>query len=155
MANRLLIVEIKTSFLGHEDRTLAKKLLAERAGILLWAIEGWARLQQRGHFVLPSSSAAIMDAVKNLASPVHAFLTSWCVLDPDRKVTTERLYRAFRAWSLQQGTKQIPNATRFGKDLRAAAPAVANKRLCPSTGGGKAPHYVGVGLKPGVFDDLK
>ena len=90
--------------------------------------------------------------MKGLASPVHEFLLTWCVLDPTKMVPTDRLYQAFQTWSAKQGQKHIPNHATFGKDLAAAAPSVLHKRL--SVGGKpKSPHYVGVRLKPGLLDE--
>jgi phage/plasmid-associated DNA primase len=44
------------------------KLLAELPGILLWAIEGWRRLNGRGHFVVPRSSRELVDPLPSRTS---------------------------------------------------------------------------------------
>jgi putative DNA primase/helicase len=151
LANRLLIIELKTSFLGREDKELTDKLLGERPGILLWAVEGWKRLRGRGHFVSPESSQGVMTTMKNLSSPVSAFLEEYCVVDPQRRVSTERLYKAFTLWCHKQGKKQPPDKIRFGKDFHAVAPGVESKRLRLERKAKKTACYVGIGLRPGVL----
>lgn len=41
IANRLLIAQMTTSFLGREDRDLDRRLHAELPAILRWALDGW------------------------------------------------------------------------------------------------------------------
>lgn len=53
-------------------------VLAELPGILRWAIDGWDRLRQRGHFVQPATSAALRDELEELASPVAAWVRDRC-----------------------------------------------------------------------------
>ena len=51
LANRLLVIPFDVSFKGREDRSLARRLIAEELpGILVWALEGLARLRARGNF---------------------------------------------------------------------------------------------------------
>jgi putative DNA primase/helicase len=47
---RIVSLHTHRSFFGAEDITLTNTLLDELPGILNWAIEGWQRLQSRGHF---------------------------------------------------------------------------------------------------------
>jgi putative DNA primase/helicase len=55
LAGRMILLRLVRSFYGSEDPGLTERLLAERPGILLWAIEGWRRLRERGHFLQPES----------------------------------------------------------------------------------------------------
>ena len=50
LAGRFVILRLIESFYGREHG-LTKRLLNELPGILNWAIEGWKRLHERGHFV--------------------------------------------------------------------------------------------------------
>ena len=50
LEHRLLTLRTTRSYYGKEDKSLTAKLLEELPGILNWAIEGWKRLQARGHF---------------------------------------------------------------------------------------------------------
>jgi len=41
LASRMILLGLKQSFYGREDRGLTTKLLTELPGILLWSVEGW------------------------------------------------------------------------------------------------------------------
>jgi putative DNA primase/helicase len=60
LAGRFLILRLTQSFFGREDPHLTAKLLTELPAILNWAIDGWQRLHDRGHFLVPRSSADAM-----------------------------------------------------------------------------------------------
>src|SRR5262249_50129344 len=129
------------------------KLVVERPGILLWAIEGWKRLAADGRFPSPKSGQDFLAKMKDLSSPVAAFVHECCVVDPQRKTTTERLYRAYKAWCQKQGKKPRDSQV-FGKDLHAAMPFVKTARTLPSKKATqKVNYYVGIDLLPGVLPD--
>lgn len=48
LVSRMLLLRTTNSFYGHEDHELTDRLLSELPGILVWAIQGWQRLQERG-----------------------------------------------------------------------------------------------------------
>ena len=54
-ASRLLILILRESFLGRENRNLTNELLSEIPGIANWALEGLKRLRARGHFIQPDA----------------------------------------------------------------------------------------------------
>ena len=45
LVKRCVMLAMEQDFFGKEDFDLTEKLLAERAGILNWAMEGWRRLK--------------------------------------------------------------------------------------------------------------
>src|SRR5208283_2099412 len=53
LASRLVILRFTRSFYGREDTGLSDRLQSELPGILLWALQGWQRLRQRGRFEQP------------------------------------------------------------------------------------------------------
>jgi hypothetical protein len=55
-------------------RPRPRKLLPEPPGILLWAIEGWHRLQEHGRFVQPDSGRELAGELEDLTSPVGVFI---------------------------------------------------------------------------------
>jgi putative DNA primase/helicase len=129
LASRFLILRMTQSFYGQEDIGLTDRLLRELPGILNWAIEGWRRLNDRGHFSQPATGQAVIDELQDLASPVGAFIRQWCVLDPRACIGVEDLYSAWCAWCREQGREQPGNAAVFGRDLRAAAAQVATRQV--------------------------
>ena len=62
-ASRLVLLRLRENFLNREDKQLIVRLIAELPGILLWAIEGWKRLRERGHFVQPASADDLLGSM--------------------------------------------------------------------------------------------
>ena len=47
LIGRLVILRQTRSWYGQEDTRLTARLMGELPGVLLWALEGWKRLQAR------------------------------------------------------------------------------------------------------------
>lgn len=123
LACRMLVLQLERSFYGKEDTGLTDTLLAELPGILRWAIDGWARLHKRGHFVQPAASKDAIDELIDLASPVAAWARQCCKTDePEPKwwLTCADAYEKFKAWADAQGHKQVATMTMFGRDVQTA-----------------------------------
>ena len=149
LASRMLILKLTRSFLGREDRGLTGKLLAELPGILNWALAGWGRLRERGHFVQPASGRAEMDLLEDLGSPVGEFVRECCVLGQEHSVAIAELYRSWQLWCADKGRLGVGDEHRFGRDLRAVLPALTVSQ--PRLPDGSRPRvYQGVGLRPVV-----
>lgn len=120
LANRFVPMTMTRSFLGSEDLALGSRLEAELPAILLWAIEGWKRLRERGHFVLPESSREQIQAMEVVGSPVGSFLVEECVLRPDGAVAKDTLYDRWLSWSLDRSIPTKDKAV-FIRDLISAS----------------------------------
>lgn len=143
LASRFQILTLTESFYGREDTGLEDRICRELPGILLWAIEGWKRLQERGHFVQPATSEDAVEELNNLASPISAFLRDWCRVGAGAVVTVRDLFEAWAAWCDEQG-RQAGTQQVFGRDLRAAVPGVSSTQ--PREGGTRIRAYEGIGL---------
>jgi putative DNA primase/helicase len=145
LAGRLILLRMTESFYGREDRNLTADLTAELPGILLWAIEGWRRLRERGRFVQPESGLDMLEDMEDLGSPVQAFLKERCVLEPGAEVMAAELYRAWRAWCEEYGRDNPGDEMTFGKDLRAVLPHLkpTNRRREDGT---RKRYYPGIRL---------
>ena len=128
LAGRLLILRLTQSFYGGEDKNLSHDLLAERQGILLWAIGGWYALRQAGRFTQPESGQDLVDQMQDLASPTAEFVRERCRLGPDASVRLADLYREFREWEELRGTKHVVAVNTFSRDLTAAFPSLRRAR---------------------------
>lgn len=148
MASRFVIVTMRQSFFGREDPGLTKRLLAELPGIFLWAIEGWQRLNARGHFVEPASSAEAARELADLGSPVGAFLREACTVAPGQEVEVDRLFETWRGWCREQGIEHHGTKATFGRDLGAAVPEL--QRGQRRGGDDRSRVYRGVGLRIGT-----
>lgn len=149
IASRFVLLQLRESFEGREDFGLAERLTDELAGILNWAVAGLARLTGRRRFTQPPASEEAMRILRDLASPVGAFLRDCCRRDPSARILREELFAAFRTWAEQQGYdgKRIKAST-FGKVLTAAAPYLRSAQ--ERVNGEPKRFYVGITLLPEV-----
>ncbi|QDU67328.1 phage/plasmid primase, P4 family [Engelhardtia mirabilis] len=141
LANRFVPLVMTESFLGREDHGLTARLLSELPGILNWAVEGWRRLRDRGHFVLPGSSRDAVQDLLDMASPVSAFVRDVCVLDPEARVEKGQLYAVWREWCLARG-EPIAEEAVFSRDLYAATAGRVRAGKMPRPA--RLPAYVGI-----------
>ncbi|MEZ6100000.1 MAG: phage/plasmid primase, P4 family [Pirellulaceae bacterium] len=141
LAGRFVILRLTQSFYGREDTGLTNRLLDELPGILNWAIDGWKRLRQRGHFVMPASCAEAMRELEELSSPVQAFVRDMCVLSEGARVGLDELYRAWTRWCESEGRSKPTTKQVFGRDMKAAFPELTCRR------GTYSRFYEGIGLR--------
>lgn len=145
-AGRLLLVQLRQSFFDREDLGLEQRLTAELDGILLWALDGLARLTARGHFVPPVTARETMSAMRTAASPLTAFLDDYCAVGPGYTVPAAELYQAYVRWGKEEnGQSWTTTSAAFGRDL---AELVDVSRSRPRTAGRPVWTYNGIGLLP-------
>lgn len=145
LADRFLILVLKRSFLGEEDTGLTDRLSTELPGILMWALNGLRRLHQRGKFIPPASGLAAHEDLRDLISPIHAFVREQCTVGTGRTIPAAALYEAWIAWCAKQGRDHPGTVQSFGRDLRATMPEINDSR--PRDGdGNRIRIYEGIGL---------
>jgi putative DNA primase/helicase len=148
IVSRMILLRLTRSFYGQEDHALTDKLLAEREGILLWAVEGWRRLRARGRFVQPDSALEALAEMGDLASPVTAFIRDCCNVDSLETVAVGDLFGVWESWCKSQGREKYAGSVQsFARDLLAAEPSVRRRRVRDD--GGRTRVYEGVGLRVG------
>jgi putative DNA primase/helicase len=146
LPGRMILLRLTQSWYRREDVNLTNKLLVELPSILLWALAGWRRLRQRGHFVQPEASKALADELDDLSSPIGAFVRERCRLGVECQVERSRLYTAWKQWSAEQGRDYVGDAASFGRNLHAAVPSLESSQ--PRTESGERTRfYEGIGLK--------
>jgi putative DNA primase/helicase len=128
LAKRYVVLTLTKSWLGQEDTSLSARLRAELPGILLWALQGLARLLQRGKFLQPTSSAQTIEELEAMTSPIKAFVAERCEFKSQAKVTVAALFDAWRSWCASTGYPHAGNVQSFGKNLRAAFPEIETTR---------------------------
>lgn len=145
-ANRVVMLRTTQSWLGREDKGLDARLESELAGILNWAIEGWARLHDRGYFLQPDSAKELLADLNDLSSPVSQFVRECCIVGPEFSTSIESLFSTWQSWCDEHGRQNSGTRETFGKDLRAKLPhlELAQPR---TAGGGRQRVYKGVGLR--------
>jgi putative DNA primase/helicase len=146
IVGRMLLLLTTRSWLGREDHDLEPALHSELTGILNWALDGLQRLtliNNNSFTRLPSADEAIL-AMRDLASPVRAFVRERCEIGADREIAVDLLYAAYRAWVEDNGHKR-KSKDDFGRDLRAAVPSISRKRP-RNDKGDRVWTYAGIGL---------
>jgi putative DNA primase/helicase len=98
LASRFIVLLLTESFYGQEDQALTAKLLTELPGILNWAITGWRRLQNFGHFKQPDSALDAVQQLEDLGSPMAAFIREKCDIGPAHEVAVDWLFQAWYEW---------------------------------------------------------
>ncbi len=145
LAGRLILLRLTRSWYGKEDPHLFDRLRGELPGILLWAVEGWRRLRDRGRFLQPTSAARLVEDMEDLSSPVGAFVRERCRVAPGERVEVCDLYREWCSWCDAHGRKEPGTEETFGRDLRAAEPSIDKSR--PRTTEGRLHFYTGIRIR--------
>jgi putative DNA primase/helicase len=147
LPGRLILLRLTKSFYGKEDRTLFDRLLKELPGILLWAIEGWRRLNERGFFVQPKSGNDLLEQIGDLASPESAFVRERCEVGPGFEIETKELFQAWTSWCESIGKARPGDSPNFGRNLGAAVPSVRTMPTRRAENGIQRQMRVYVGIK--------
>lgn len=143
LAGRMLLLRLTESFFRREDMSLTQRLMAEREGILWWAIDGWLRLRGRGYFIEPDSSDAMRNQLRELASPVGNFVDDTCEVGLDYSVECQELYAAWKHWCDESG-REPGTVQTFGRDLAAHCASVVAKQA--RVGASRVRFYHGIRL---------
>jgi len=142
LASRMLILRLRTSFLGREDPELTDRLLEELPGILAWSVDGWRRLRERGRFAAPESGRDDAEEFERISSPVQQFVEEVCVLDPEESIERRSLFERWMSWAKEQNLEP-GSQPMFGRNLRACVPAIVTTR--PRAGNpGRWVYYLGI-----------
>jgi putative DNA primase/helicase len=146
LVGRMVLLRQTKSWYGQEDHRLTDKVLRERPGLLLWAVEGWRRLRERGRFIQPESGLKLVRELEDLSSPIGAFLREHCVIGPGLEAPVKALFQRWQGWCESVGRKDPGNEQTFGRDLRAAVPGLDDRQ--PRQGDGTRHRvYVGIALR--------
>jgi putative DNA primase/helicase len=145
IAGRFVILSMSRSFLGREDPSLTGTLAAELPGILNWALEGLDRLDARGRFTVPPSSDEAVLALRDLVSPVAAFVRDRCdTSDLLAEAPVPDVYEAWKQWAEDNGHR-AKSVHIFGRDLRSVVPHLRTAR--PAIGGERIRVFRGLRLE--------
>jgi putative DNA primase/helicase len=99
------------------DYTLMDKLMAEREGILAWAVEG-ARRWREGGLADPPEVLSATAEYRSDADVVGRFFSDCCVLMPQLRAKASDLYDAFVDWHRREmGHEEPMSGTAFGRRL--------------------------------------
>jgi putative DNA primase/helicase len=152
VVGRVVLLPLSRSWLGKEDHQLETRLRTELPGILNWALAGLERLTFTNHnrFTRLEAADEAIIAMRDLASPVGAFVRERCKLGVDEQIEVGALYEAYRSWCQDnehpKSSKQV-----FGRDLRAATPSIHIGQA--GARGSRNRIYKGIALRPPGEDE--
>ncbi|HEX3430488.1 MAG TPA: phage/plasmid primase, P4 family [Rhizomicrobium sp.] len=141
---RYIVLQMRQTFLGREDRTLDGNLAAELPGILNWSIDGWRRLRAEGRLEQPASAGDLIHSMGRMAAPISAFVEDECEIDPEGYVSKDTLYSRFKAWCREQDRLWYGSKDTFGKELTQTCGYVRSSKA--REGGSRQPVYRGIKL---------
>jgi putative DNA primase/helicase len=125
---RLLVLRFPVTIAeDREDPLLADKIREERAGVLLWFLEGLRRLRERGHFVEPTACRADKAEQIRMANPARTWLEENVEAAAQADVDAKTLYQKYKADTEAAGLRPLGDP-QFGREVRRVFPAVAKAR---------------------------
>jgi len=126
---RILMVPFNT-YVPEEkqDRLLSTKLLEEKAGILLWSMEGLKRLRTQGVFTQPESVKNALEAYKRENNNIINFVEECCLFSEADRTDKSVLYLAYSRFCKENGY-QAQNKLNFGKNLLRTFHQVKDDRI--------------------------
>ena len=155
---RLIPLRMTRSFIGQEDRHLSATLRAEIAGIFNWAVEGYRRLERRGHFELTKTGREVIDEIETGSNPAKGFVAECCDLDYRATISKDDLYALYDKWQEENGVSPPRALNQFSTMLTSATNyKVGSSRPLMGEGDNRkqVPHYTGIKVKPEWESRLK
>lgn len=143
IVNRFLVLTLVNSWLGKEDKDLSAKLAAELPGILNWALDGLARLDEHLRFTETTPSDDAVITMLDQASPISAFVRDCCDTGAGHEVPVDDIFTAWKLWCDDNG-RRAGNKQTFGKALNAARPGI--RRVQPREDDARYRAYQGIQL---------
>jgi putative DNA primase/helicase len=121
IAGRFITFRTMVSFLGKEDPDLfEKKLLPERDGVLLWALEGLRRVRQNGRIYESPVSIADRKQLARQASQSLAFIEERLEIGNFATSTKDDVFAEWQAWCAGNGL-YAGSKSHFMENLRSAS----------------------------------
>ena len=99
---RLILLPCERVFALHERNIgLKDQLKAELFGVLMWAVAGLKRLNDRGHFDEKDFMKDAIEELREESNPIDVFFKETIEVDLDNKCHVEKgdLYEKYKLWS--------------------------------------------------------
>ena len=152
LAGRFVVLALTQSFYGREDHSLADKLIRELPSILLWAVEGWKRLQARKRFTAPKSGETIARTLDDLNSPIGQFVRDRCIVATELTVSKAEVYTEWKSWCEESGHVHGSDS-HFARNLLACVAGLDAAR--PVQGKSRVRVWIGIRLRTYLDDEAE
>lgn len=152
---RAIILRFTRSFYGKEDLSLAAKIQKELPAIARWAIDGWASLTARGHFIQPASGRELVEDLRNLATPIQHFAEDCLQVGPEYEADSASVFSLYKEWCFAKNKEHVGDLTKFESDLKAAISPIRYGGAARIDGSGRAWSRVirGLRIRPDLAAD--
>jgi putative DNA primase/helicase len=122
MMRRLRVVHFTRIFKEHEtDRHLFERVAAnELPGVLNRALQGWKRLQRKGHFTKSMDMRIARNLFVAHANPLQGFIDECCEKADDSRIKMDEFYKRYKIWADDSGftmTQTKPNVRKNVENL--------------------------------------
>ena len=98
------------------DRNLIQTLKEERSGILAWLVRGCLDWQQHG-LTIPLVIKKATQDYQEEEDMLRLFIDDRCQRDPNARVSSTTLYRAYRQWHIDNQQGYPMTRTMFGREM--------------------------------------
>ncbi|MHC6156571.1 DNA primase family protein [Bradyrhizobium elkanii] len=141
LSTRLRIVPFENSFQDRMDADLTAKLIAERAGIILWCLDGLDDLNLTGRFDEPADCATLKARLVLRSNPIVGFVAECCTVVRDVTIDKDVLYDRYLDYCDDVRVRPKPKED-FSEGLADLFPSVyASKRTHSPGSARKVPCY--------------
>lgn len=123
ISGRFVVLSMNETFLGREDHALYESLCGELPGILEWALQGLDRLTAHGSFTDSEAGSDAARTMRDLASPISAFIQDRCEIGTDHTTPVDAVWSAWKQWAEDAGVGKSSRQW-LGRSIRAASPRV-------------------------------
>jgi len=120
------------------ERDLVAILQAEASGILAWLVRGCLDWQRYG-LEIPPGVLRERAAYREEEDTLQHFLSECCVLAPEARVPSARLFERYKRWAEDNNLSKKLTGTAFGLEM---------KRLFQQQRNNQGTFYRGIGLLP-------
>lgn len=124
---------------SDQDEELGEKLLAERSGVLAWAVRGCLEWQAGG-LTEPDEVTTATATFREDCDVLGGFIAAYCVTESGCTVASCDLYAAYKSWADETGEHPV-SLTRFGRAIQERG---YQKNI---SGPARRMHYFGLGLR--------
>jgi putative DNA primase/helicase len=116
---RLILLPCERVFALHERNIgLKDQLKAELFGVLMWAVAGLKRLNDRGHFDEKDFMKDAIEELREESNPIEVFLKENIEANLENKysiIYKTELFEKYRQWSLQMNQQYSLSAIKFAQ----------------------------------------
>ena len=156
---RLNTLHFPNTYVGKEDPTLKFKIQNEAAEgkLINFALRGLANLRKAHRFIMPDSSVEVIEQLRELTTPVTAFIRDCCEFPEkdndlhDYLTPRDQGYEAWVGWCEAQGRKFKGLKEQFGRWFITSCPHVTVVRT--TLGDRRLYAYGGVRLADWVMNE--